>query len=373
VTMAQAHIPLFKVYTADTAHAALKPVLESGRLATGPQVANFESRLAAWLGAPRVVGLSDASGGLTMAMYLAGVRPGDEVIVSPLTCAATVMPIANLFARPVWCEVDPLTGMIDPAAIAGLISEKTRALILYHWSGNVADIGKIAAITKRHAITLIQDASEAFGAEYRNRRMGSEADFTIYSFYATKHINCGEGAALLATDPAALESALCLRRLGIDYRSFRLANGDLNPDFDVPYAGFNLAMNEIAATLGLEGLRHADEIVARHQENGRYYESALREVPGVRLLRQVEGTVSGYWVYSLLADRRDDLVRKLAAQGIGVQRLHLRIDGYACFGGVRRNLPGVAEFDACNLCIPCGWWVGAAERERIVECIRTGW
>jgi dTDP-4-amino-4,6-dideoxygalactose transaminase len=371
--MAQSRIPLFRVFMAESAHAALKPVLASGQLATGPQVAKFESRLAAWLGASRAVALNDASGGLTLALYLAGVRPGDEVITSPLTCAATLMPIANLFARPVWCDIDPRTGMIDPARITGLVTEKTRALLLYHWSGNVADVGTIAAIAKQHGIKLVQEASEAFGAEYMHRRLGGEADFTIYSFYATKHINCGEGAALLVTEPAGLETAVHLRRFGIDYSSFRLANGDLNPNFDIPVAGFNLAMNEVAATLGLEGLLHADEIVARHRSNGVYYESALAGIPGLRQLKQQDDTISGYWTYALLAERRDDLIRKLVAHGIGVQRLHLRNDGYSCFGGVQQDLPGVAEFDAGNLSIPCGWWVGAAERERIAGCIRAGW
>jgi dTDP-4-amino-4,6-dideoxygalactose transaminase len=371
--MAQSLIPLFKVFTAETAHAALKPVLASGQLGTGRQVAELESRLAAWLGAPRAVGLNDASGGLTLALYLAGVRPGDEVIASPLACAATVMPVANLFARPVWCDIDPGTGMIDPDKIASLVTDKTRAVLLYHWSGNVGDVGAIAAIAKQHGIRLVQDASEAFGAEYMNRRLGGEADFTIYSFYATKHINCGEGAALLAAAPADLEMAVRLRRFGIDYSLLRLANRDLNPNLDIPVAGFNLAMNEIAATLGMEGLRHADEIVARHRANGRYYESALANVPGVRLLKRCESTVSGYWVFSLLAERRDDLIRKLVAHGIGAQRLHLRNDGHSCFGGTQQDLPGVAAFDACNVSIPCGWWVGAAERGHIAECIRTGW
>jgi len=371
--MVQTAIPLFKVFTAQTAHAALRPVLESGRLATGPRVAEFESRLAAWFGAPRVVTLNDASGGLTLALYLAGVRPGDEVITSPLACAATLMPIANLFAKPVWCDIDPRTGMLDPAGIAGLVSKKTRAVLLYHWSGNVADVDAISVAAKQHGIKLVQDASEAFGAEYRNRRLGGEADVTIYSFYATRHINCGEGAALLAAAPVDLEMAVRLRRFGIDYSLLRLANRDLNPNLDIPVAGFNLAMNEIAATLGLEGLRHADEIVARHRANGAYYESALIGIRGLRQLRQQGETISGYWTYSLLAERRDDLIRKLTAHGIGAQRLHLRNDGYTCFGGTQQDLPGVAAFDAGNLSIPCGWWVGAAERERIVDCIRTGW
>jgi dTDP-4-amino-4,6-dideoxygalactose transaminase len=371
--MPQHNIPLFKVFTAESVHAALKPVLESGRLASGPQVAAFEARIAAWLGAQRVVGLSDGSGALTVALYLAGVRPGDEVITSPLACSATLMPIANLFAKPVWCDVDAQTGMIDARKIDALITEKTRAVLVYHWAGNVADLAALRDITRRRDIKLIQDASEAFGAEFLNQHLGSEADFTVYSFYATKHISCGEGAALLAADSANLDAAIRIRRFGIDYSEMRLANGDLNPRFDIPLAGFNLAMNEIAATVGLENMRHADDIVSRCRENGRFFDNSLQDLPGIRLLSQMPQSVSGYWVYSLLAERRDALIGKLLAHGIGAQRLHLRNDKYTCFGGSPPDLPGVTAFDEHNLCIPCGWWVGAEERERIANCIRAGW
>jgi len=371
--MSQISIPLFKVFTADSAHAALKPVLESGRLATGSRVAEFEARVAAWLGAPRVVGMNDASGALTVALYLSGVRPGDEVITSPLACAATLMPIANLFAKPVWCDVDARTGMPDPRKIDTLINEKTRAVLLYHWAGNVADIDAISKIARPRNIKLIQDASEAFGAEYLNRRLGSEADFTVYSFYATKHLSCGEGAALLAKEPGNLDAAIRLRRFGIDYSEIRLPNGDLNPDFDIPLAGFNLAMNEIAATIGLENILHADKIVSRCRENGEFFDSSLADLPGVRLLPQMKNCASGYWVYSLLVERRDALTRKLLSHGIGTQRLHLRNDHYTCFDKRQCELPGVSEFDMHNICIPCGWWVGPDERERIANCIRTGW
>lgn len=371
--MPQIPIPLFKVFTADTVLAALKPVLESGRLATGPRVAEFEARLADWLGVPRVVSINDASGALTVALYLCGVRPGDEVITSPLACAATLMPIANLFAKPVWCDVDTRTGMPDPRQIDALITEKTRAVLLYHWAGNVADIDSIAKLTRTRGIKLIQDASEAFGAECLNRRLGNEADFTVYSFYATKHISCGEGAALLAANPVDVDATTRLRRFGIDYSEMRLPNGDLNPDFDIPLAGFNFAMNEIAATIGLENLRHANNIVSRCRENGQFFESSLANVPGVRLLPKLKHCTSGYWVYSLLVERRDALLRKLLSHDIGTQRLHLRNDKYTCFENRQCKLPGVSEFDMHNICIPCGWWVGAEERERIANCIRAGW
>lgn len=371
--MAPLSIPLFKVFMADSAHAALKPVLASGQLAAGKQVAEFEARLAAWLGAPDTVALGDASGALTLALYLAGVRPGDEVITSPLACSATLMPIANLFARPVWCDVDPLTGMPDADDMAGLITEKTRAILLYHWSGDVADVGGVMALARRHGVKLVEDASEALGAEWRGRRLGGDADFTVYSFYATKHLTTGEGAALLSADSEAVRTARHLRRFGIDPAKFRLPNGDLNPAFDIPLAGFNFPMNEISAALGLEQLPHLDGIVARHRANGQYYDAALTGIPGLRLLKRREDSVSGFWTYALRAERRDELIRKLLSHGIGAQRLHLRNDGYACFGAKARELPGVTEFDAQNLSIPCGWWVGDEERERVVACLRSGW
>lgn len=358
---------------AESAHAALQPILTSGQLAAGRQVAQFESHLAAWLGVPDAAALTDASNALMLALYLAGVRPDDEVITSPLACSATLMPIANLFARPVWCDIDPLTGMPDACHIAGLITEKTRAILLYHWSGDVADVGGIMALARRHGLKLVEDASCALGAQRHGRCLGGEADFTVYSFYATKHITTGEGAALLAADPQMVTKARHLRRFGIDPTKFRLPNGDLDPDFDIPLAGFNFAMNEIAATLGLLQLPHADGIIARHRANGQFYDAILGGIPGLHLLARRKDSVSAYWSYALRTERRDDLIRKLLSHGIGAQRLHLRNDSYSCFGSGTRELPGVAQFDAQNLSIPCGWWVGDEERERVVECLRSGW
>ncbi len=371
--MAQFSIPLFKVFMAESAYAALKSVLESGQLGAGWHVAEFESRFAAWMGMPDAVALGDASGALTLALYLSGVRPGDEVITSPLACSATVSPIANLFASPVWCDIDPLTGMPEPGNIAGLITDRTRAILLYHWSGDVANVGGMLALSRQNGIKLVEDASEALGAECSGHRLGGEADFTVYSSYATKHITTGEGAILLTADPEVTRTARHLRRFGIDPAKFRLPNGDLNPTFDIPLAGFNFPMNEIAAALGVAQLPHLNMIVSRHRANGQYFDANLNGIPGLRLLKRREDSISGFWTYALLAERRDDLIRKLLSYGIGAQRLHLRNDGYSCFGGGKRQLPGVAAFDAQNLSIPCGWWVSDEERELVAKCMRTGW
>jgi dTDP-4-amino-4,6-dideoxygalactose transaminase len=372
--MAAPKIPLFKVFMADGAHAALLPVLQSGQLGAGRLVATFETGLAAWMGAPDAVALSDASAALTLALTLAGVGPSDEVITSPLACSATVMPIANLFAKPVWCDVEPDTGMPNPTHIAARMTERTRAVLLYSWAGDVPDLDGIAALCAARNIPLIHDGSEGLGARWKDSHLGGHADFTVYSFYATKHLTTGEGAALLARKPLHLQQARQLRRFGIDPATFRLGNGDLNPAFNIVQAGYNFPMNEIAATLGNVQLAQVDALLQKYQDNGQYYEKALQGIAGLKLHRRHAHSRSAYWTYSLCAERRDELIRKLAACGIGSQRLHLRNDQHSCFEPAPSGgLHGVAQFDAENLSIPCGWWVGEAERERIARTLRNGW
>lgn len=370
-----AAVPLFKVHLPDTVLGALGRTFASGYVAQGAQVEQFERRLASWVGAKRVCAASEFSGALTLALYVAGVRPGDEVILSPLVCLATSMPVANLFAKPVWCDVDPSTGMLEASRLPPLISERTRAILAYHWSGDVCELETLGAIAASASIPLVEDASEAFGAEVRGARLGmNTADFTVYSFGAVRQMTCGEGAAVFVKDLDAWERLHRARRYGIHPPSFRLPNGDLNPGSDIPVAGFNFALNNIAAAIGLEQFAHIDRIVARCRANGAYFESALHGVAGVALLQRRKDAVSGYWTYSLRVQRRDDLVRKLHERGIGCQRLHVRNDRYACFAGARTaDLPGVGAFDRENLSIPCGWWVSDDDRDRIVACIRSGW
>ncbi|MFH1602793.1 MAG: DegT/DnrJ/EryC1/StrS family aminotransferase, partial [Pseudomonadota bacterium] len=222
----------------------------------------------------------------------------------------------------------------------------------------------------------IEDASEAFGAEYRGARLGNHgSDFCIYSFSAVRQITAGEGAALLCADADDYEQARRLRHYGIHQPSFRLPGGDLNPDSDIAVPGFNFCMNNVAATIGLAQFPLVDDLIVRQRANGRYFDGALAGIHGVTLLNRRSDAVSGYWTYSLRAERRADLMRKLHDSGIGCQRLHLRNDRYSCFAHLRRDdaLPGVDLFDRENLSIPCGWWLSREERERIVACIRAGW
>lgn len=370
-----APIPLFSVHMPDSAAEAVGKVLSSGRVADGEQVKELERLLGGWVGTTTLLTVSDISAAIQLALYLAGVRPGDEVIVPAMVCTASTMPIANLWARPAWADVDPRTGMLDPADIARRVTPRTRAVLYYHWAGDVAECEAIEAEAARLDLPTVEDASDAFGAEVGGKRLGNgTADFTVYSFRATKHLTSGEGGALICRRPDDLERARKLRRYGIHQPSFRLPNGDLNPASDIPEAGWNVPLTNFAAAIGVQQFPHLKRIVSRARENGAFYDAELRGIPGLTLSPRRPDAISAYWTYSLLAECRGELVDALVREGIGSQRLHVRNDTYSCFReSVRPPLPGTDHFDGRNLSIPSGWWVGPAERERVARRLRAGW
>jgi dTDP-4-amino-4,6-dideoxygalactose transaminase len=363
-------IPLFRSHVAPDAAATLAAALDSGALASGPAIAEFEAALGRWIGNPDCVATVDRAAALTLALRRCGVGPGTDVLVSPLSCLATTMPIANLHARPVWCDVDAATGMLDPAEIARRRTPATRAIIHYHWGGDVGPLGDLQSAARAAGLPLIADASAALGAEYRGARLGATgSDYTVLSFYAVNPLNTIEGGALCCPTPADAEAIRWQRRFGIHQPTFRTPGGDLNPASGIPVTGYSFAMTNVTARLGLCQLRAVDGLVARHQVNGRHFDAALRDFDGLTLLDRPADGLSAYWVYALRARHRDALVAQLHARGIGAQRLHLRNDRYSCFEPAPWPLPGVDAFDADNLAVPCGWWVGDEERARIASAL----
>jgi dTDP-4-amino-4,6-dideoxygalactose transaminase len=367
-------IPLFRSFVAPDAAAALAAALAEATLASGPGVAEFEAALAHRLGAPHVVVTADRAGALTLALRRCGVGPGTEVLLSPLSCLATTMPIAALHATPVWCDVDPATGMLDPAEVARRRSSRTRAVVHYLWGGDVGPLAELQAVADAAGLPLVVDAATAFGARHRELAVGATGNaFTVLSFYAVNLPNTVEGGALCCAREEDATQARWLRRFGIHQPSFRTATGDLNPASDIPHAGYSAAMTNLTARLGLCQLAAVEPLLARHAANGLRLEAELADVPGLTSLARAPHEQSAFWVYALRAQRRAELLARLHAAGIGAQRLHLRNDRYSCFAPAPWPLPGVDAFDADNLALPCGWWVGTEERERIVTCVRRGW
>lgn len=369
-------IPLFTPRIPKGVEHSIGETLASGYIAQGSLVEQFESRFGAFVGNDNACAASDVSGAITLALYDAGVRPGDHVVLSPMVCLATSSPVANLFARPVWSDIDARTGMPDISSIRAALTPETKAIIFSHWSGDVGAIEEIYALAKSRGIALIEDASEAFGATLNGQHLNASfADYTVYSFGPVRQITCGEGAAVLTNSKDAFERLRRIRRYGINQQTFRLASGDLNPSSDIPRAGFNFPFNNIGATLGLRQLSEVPEILEKYRQNGSYFENALTGIPGLTQLNRRVNCTSGYWTFSFRAENRDSLIRKLVAAGVSCQRLHVRNDAYSCYqdSGVMPDLPGVTKFDLENISIPCGWWVNEEDLLRISACIREGW
>lgn len=368
-------VPLYGVRMPASVGQELSAVLSSGRLASGPKVDDFEGGLRSYLDNPLVVSTADLSSSIAMSLYLAGVRPDDEVICSPMVCLATSMPINTLFARTRWCDVDPMTGNMDPDALAEVISDRSKAVLVFHYGGNPADMERICRVATSVGAAVIDDASEAFGAELDGRKLGSTgSDFTCFSFYANKQLNTGaDGGAIAFRDIELFERGRWARRFGIHQPSFRLPDGEINPDSDVAEAGWASSMTNLAAAIGVENFRDVDAIVRLHQETAAFYGQELRNVDGLMLLAHPKGARPSPWVYTLLADRRDDLMRRLNGAGIQASRVHLRNDRYSCFRAEKCALPGVDKFASRALSIPCGWWVSPEQREYVVETIKGGW
>jgi dTDP-4-amino-4,6-dideoxygalactose transaminase len=296
--------------------------VRSGWLTSGPKVRRFEGDLADYLGAAHIRCLSSCTAGLTLALRLAGVGPGDEVLVPANTFVACANAVEHAHARPVLVDSEPGTGLIDLDHAASLAGPRTRAVMPVHLGGRPLDQDRLAAFRDRHGITVIEDAAHAVGAAWRGRRVGSWGNLCSFSFHATKNITTFEGGALVVQDA---EQAARVQRLalhGLD-RSAWSRHGTGAPDrYDVPEPGYKFAMTDVSAAVGLHQLPRLDGWIARREALARHYDACLRDAPVELPPPLPEGARHARHVYSVLvrddaAISRDDLVAALRSRNIG--------------------------------------------------------
>jgi dTDP-4-amino-4,6-dideoxygalactose transaminase len=368
ILLHQPSIPLFKVFMADSVKDAVVRVLYSGYIGEGEEVRQFEHELAARIGTPAVLTVNSGTSALHLAYHICTDGAADsEIITTPITCTATNMPILQNGARIVWADVDPLTGNIDPIEVEALITDKTRAIVMVHWGGNPCDIGRICEIGARHGVKVIEDAAHALGAVYRGRPVGKDSDFVVFSFQAIKHVTSVDGGCLVCKSPEDNARGRLLRWYGID-RTIRDPI-DFRGEMDIPEAGYKFHMNNVAAAIGRENLKHLDWILARHRENAGFYDAAFCNLGNIAIAPENPDGISASWLYTIHVSNRDELMRKLSEQGIGASKVHTRNDAHSAFARFRRLLPKSEEFNRTHLCIPVGWWVSASDRERVADAV----
>ncbi len=364
----RAPIPLFKVFLAPERELMprLRDVLYSGQISEGAPVYEFERRFSAFAGLPNVLSFYSGTAALHAALILAGVGAGDEVISTPMTAEPTNMAIRHAGGTIVWADVDPANGNLTAAAIADRVTPRTKAVMVVHYGGIPAPMDGIREIAGRAGVPVVEDAAHALGARYGDLPIGALSAYAVFSFQAVKHLTTVDGGMLACRDPGDLPRGRALRWFGIDRQASRT-------EVDVTTVGYKYHMNNVNATIGLVQLDHAASVIERHVANGRFFDAALRGIPGLDLCGWEEKARPSYWFYTVLAERREELSRYLTEHGIGNSQAHRRNDLHSVFASSRRDLPGLDIFYSRMLHIPCGWWVSDEDREFIVEAIRRGW
>jgi perosamine synthetase len=365
---ANAVVPLFKVFMPETVGPALGKTLFCGQIAEGPRVREFEAGLAPWTGTTRVVALNSGTSALHMALHLAGIGPGDEVISTPMTCIATNLPVLHFGGRLVWADIDPASGNIDPDSVRKLVTKRTRAIMVMHWAGYPCDLDAIHAIASEHNLPVIEDACQAFGATFDNKPIGSHSPYVCFSFQAVKTMTtCDGGAIALQADEAA-DRARLLRWYGMNRLPNRVNAIECQ---DVVEPGYKFHMNDVAAAIGIEQLKYVGENLARAASNAATYMDAFSGLKHVDAPNPASNRCSSWWQFTLRVRDREQFQRSLQEQGIAASPLHRRNDVYSVFREFARELPGVDAFDREHVCIPVGWWVDAAAADRIVRAVSS--
>ncbi len=361
----------FTTAVSPRAIAAVTEVLESGWLSEGSRVRQFEEALEERLGLRHPVATNSGTSALHLALAVAGVGAGDEVVLPAQTFVATGLVILMQGAVPVFADVDPDTGNLDPASFADKITPRTKAVIPVHWAGDPCDLEAIGRVAGEHDVAVIEDAAHALGATYRGRPIGAVSRMTCFSFQAIKHLTTGDGGALCCLEEAEHQAARRRRWFGIDRaRSEPSILGERR--FDIVELGYKYHMNDLAAAVGLANLEDFPAQLERRREICCRYTASLGDVAGVRLLRR-DDDASACWIYPLRVERREDMIRALSDRGVPASVVHQRIDRYSVFGGVRDDLPGQALFDATQVCLPAHAGLSEADVEQVVAAVRAGW
>ena len=372
-------IPLFKVFMAETAKEAVGEVLSSGFIGQGPKVEFFESELKKMLESDYVATTNAATSAEHLALHLMkgnGVNDGDEVLTTPLTCTATNWPILANNLKIKWVDVDEENLNMDLDDLERKISPTTKVIFIVHWGGYPVDLDRIKNIVDKteklygFRPMVIEDCAHAIGSSYKGKPIGSHGNFCTFSFQAIKHITTGDGGLLVSPNYDFYLRSKLLRWYGIDRDNNKK---DFRCEADIAEWGFKFHMNDIAAAIGIENIKHLDKIIGTHKDNAKFYDEELAGVEGVQLLTRKPDHQSSFWIYSFLVDRKDDFMNHMKKCDIMVSQVHERNDIHSCVKEFNAHLPSLDKITPRLISIPVGWWVTEEDREYIVSSIKQGW
>jgi perosamine synthetase len=337
---------------------------------TGAFLDRFEQDFAALCGASHSLAVCNGTVALHLSLLALDVRRGDEVLLPSLTYVATANAVRYVGAEPVFVDVDPATWCIDPDALEGSITPRTRGIIPVHLYGHPADMDAINHVAAVHGLWVIEDAAEAHLARYKGRPVGSLARLATFSFYGNKIITSGEGGAVVVSEP----------QLELRLRTLRGQGMDPARRYYFPVTGYNFRMTNVAAAILCAQLERADEIVARRRQIFASYTELLSDIPGVAFQPVAEWAEPAPWLFCVTVEEsdfgrtRDELVRILAREGIETRPFFIPLHTLPPFregARVRGDLlPTTDALARTGVSLPTYSGLTAGDLERIADAIR---
>jgi hypothetical protein len=350
--------------------AGVAEVLRSGWITSGPQVKTFEARLSAYFGGRPVRALASGTGALELALELAGVKPGDEVVTTPLSWVATANVVVRAGARPVFVDIDPATRLIDLDRVEAAITPRTKAIIPVDLAGLPVDRDRLYAIARQHGLRVIEDAAQSMGATWKGRRIGSFGDLVCISFHANKNMTTAEGGCLVLNDEAEALRCERLRLQGV----VRLPDGGQ----EVEVAGAKLNLTDVAARIGIGQLARLDAFNARRHVLARRYFERFDRTLRCSLPREDFAHTNWHMFQILLPLERLDIGRgefiaQMHARGIGVGVHYPAMHLFKLFRGLGYgdgDFPHAEAVGASLVTLPLFPGMSEADVDRVCDAVR---
>lgn len=337
-------------------------VLHSDFITQGPKVEEFEQALTKYCGAKFAVVMNSGTSALHAAYFAAGLKNGDEIITSPITFAATANAAVWQGAKPVFVDINPATGNIDANLIEAAITKNTKAIVPVDYTGRPADLEKIQAIAKKHGLLIIEDACQALGATYKEKRIGSVSDMTTFSFHPVKSITTGEGGVVLTNNEEFYQRMKMFVTHGITKNNLEQPSPGAWY-YEMQELGLNYRLTDFQCALGINQLKKIDGLIAKRRALAKRYQEKLSAIKSISL--PLADETSAWHLYVINVPNRAEVFKKLRDAGVGVQVHHIPVymhPYYRKHGYGKVGLPKAEEF--YNTCISLPLYPDLSEKDQ---------
>ncbi len=376
--MTQPFIPFAKPSIDDATIAEVISTLSSGWITTGPRVQAFEDALKIYCDAPFAQTVTSGTAGLHLALLACDIGPGDEVITTPFTFAATANTIELVGAKPIFVDIDSTLNM-DLSKIEAAITSNTKAILPVHFAGQPLNCNQLYDIAKQHRLRVIEDCAHAIGATFSDKKLGSFGDIQVFSFHPNKNMTTGEGGLITSRDQKFADRISRLRFHGIDREVWNRFTAKGSQHYDVTEPGFKYNMMDLQAAIGLHQLPKLDGFIEARTQWANHYKAALKDIPGLTWPTELHvGKHAWHLLIAFITSNdltRDDFMQRLKEKGVGTglhyQAIH-RFSYYQEKYGLKEGDFPEAEWAADHVVsLPLYPHLDQTSFDRIIETIQN--